>query len=232
MGEMNVILVTILAIAGLVAALQAVNHVIRCKTYARTNLVMIDIVVVVMYALVIGLVALFEVYSGYNPVVIYAALALGVLLMAVFFVKIYYDHRRSTNYKMLVVLGVYLAVVAYLTIFMRIGSVDTSVRTELFDDLRDAFVQRDLAAAQHFFLNILLFVPLGYLIPSTNPRYFGKWSFAMMGGLVSSSVIEGCQLLFQLGQSDIDDVLANTLGAVIGYGLVRFVWQFRKNWSL
>lgn len=232
MGEMNLILVTILIVAGLVAVLQAVNHITRCKMYAQQNLLLVDIVVTILYTLLIGLIGLFEIYSGYNPMVIYAALALGVVVMGIFFVKIYIDHPRSTNYTMLIVFVVYFALVAYLTIFIRIGSVDTSVKTELFDDLQQAFVQGDLEAAQHFFLNVLMFIPFGYLIPASNPRYLRKWSFAMMGGLVTSTVIEGSQLLFRLGQSDVDDILANTLGAVIGYGMVRFVWQFQKNWKL
>lgn len=232
MGDMTLIMVVILAVTGLLAALQAVNHITRCKVYARGNLVLIDIVVIVMYWLVVGIVGLFEIYSGYNPMVIYAALALGVVILMAFFLKIYIDHPRSTNRKMLLLFGVYFCIVAYATIFMRIGSVDSSVLTTPFDDLQQAFVQGNPEAAQHFFLNVAMFVPFGYLVPATNPKYLRKWSFAMMGGLVASTVIEGCQMIFQLGQSDIDDIIANTLGAVIGYVLVRFVWQVQKNWKI
>lgn len=232
MGDMALIMAVILVITGLVALLQAINHITRCSVYSHGNLFLVDVVVFVMYLLVLGIVGLFEIYSGYDPMVIYAALALGVLVMAFFFLKIYVDHPRSTNRKMLFLFGIYFALVAYVTIFTRIGSVETGVLTTPFDDLRDAFVRRDPAMARHFFLNVLMFVPFGYLIPATNPRYLRKWSFSMMGGLIVSTVIEGCQLLFQLGQSDVDDIIANTFGAVLGYGLVRFVWQFQKNWRL
>lgn len=232
MGDMALIMVVTLTITGLVALLQAINHITRCSVYSHGNLLLVDVVVIVMYLLVMGIVGLFEIYSGYNPMVIYAALAMGVLVMAFFFLKIYIDHPRSTNRKMLLLFGIYFALVAYVTIFTRIGSVDTAVLTTPFDDLRDAFVRRDPAMAWHFFLNVLMFVPFGYLIPATNPRYLRKWSFSMMGGLIVSTVIEACQLLFQLGQSDVDDIIANTFGAVLGYVLVRFVWQFQKNWRL
>lgn len=195
-------------------------------------MVLIDVVIIVMYCLVAGIIGLLEIYSGYNPMVIYAALALGVLALIFFFLKIYIDHHRSTNRKMLLLFGVYFCIVAYVTIFMRIGSVDSSILTTPFDDLQQAFIQRDLEAARHFFLNVAMFVPFGYLIPATNPKYLRKWSFAMMGGLVASTVIEGCQMLFQLGQSDVDDIIANTLGTVIGYALVRFVWLVQKNWRI
>lgn len=231
LNDMTLIVVMILGIAGLVALLQAINHVTRCSYYGRGNLLLIDIVVAVMYLLVAAIVGLFEIYSGYNPMVIYAALALGVVVMTAFFVKIYFDHPRSTNRRAQLLFLGYFCLVAYLTIFMRIGSVDTSVVTTPFDDLRDAFIRRDPAMMQHFLLNVAMFIPFGYLVPATNPRYLRKWSFAMMGGLIASTVIETTQMFFQLGQSDVDDIIANTLGAVIGYVLIRFVWQVRKNWS-
>lgn len=230
MNDMTLIVVMILALTGLVALLQAINHIVHCSYYARGKLLLIDIVVIVMYCLAAGIVGLFEIYSGYNPMVIYATLALGVLVMLVLFLKIYHDHSRSTSRRAQLLFGLYFAVVAYLTIFMRIGSVDTSIVTTPFDDLREAFLNRDPAMMEHFILNIILFVPFGYLIPATNPKYLRKWSFAMMGGLIASTVIESCQMIFQLGQSDVDDIIANTFGAVIGYVLVRFVWQVRRNW--
>lgn len=232
MNDMAIILVVILAVSGLLALLQAINHLTRSSFYARGNLLIIDVVVIVMYLLVAGLVGLFEIYFGYNPMVIYAALAMGVLVMSALFLKIYIDHPRSTNRRMLVLFGVYFLLVAYVTLFMRVGSVDASILTTPFDDIREAFIRKNPAILRHFLLNVAMFVPFGYLIPATNPRYLRKWSFAMMGGLIVSTVIEGCQMLFCLGQSDVDDIIANTLGAVIGYALVRFVWQFQRNWRL
>ena len=63
---MTLILTMVLAIAGLAAILQGVNHISRCNYYARGNLLLIDIVVTVLYLLLIGLVALFVIYSGYD----------------------------------------------------------------------------------------------------------------------------------------------------------------------
>lgn len=232
MNDMAIILVVILAVSGLLALLQAINHLTRSSFYARGNPLIIDVVVIVMYLLAAGLVGLFEIYFGYNPMVIYVALAMGVLMMSALFLKIYIDHPRSTNRRMLVLFGVYFLLVAYVTLFMRVGSVDASILTTPFDDIREAFIRKNPAILRHFLLNVAMFVPFGYLVPATNPRYLRKWSFAMMGGLIVSTVIEGCQMLFCLGQSDVDDIIANTLGAVIGYALVRFVWQFQRNWRL
>ena len=59
-------------------------------------------------------------------------------------------------------------------------------------------------------LNILLFVPLGFLI--------GGWKGVLCGFLLSCG-IEMTQYLFRLGYCEIDDVLNNTIGSGIGVGL-------------
>ena len=128
---------------------------------------------------------------------------------------------------------VYFGVVLYLTVFMRIGAeVDVSIVTTPFDDLTRAIQTGNPALVQHMALNVALFIPFGYLIPAMNPDKIRKCSFAFWGGIMCSTVIEGVQMVFSLGQSDIDDIIANSIGAVIGYLAVRFVWQFQKNWKL
>ena len=164
--------------------------------------------------------------------IIYAALGLGVLAAIICFIRFCVQNRYSMKTVNVILFLVYFAVVLYLTIFMRIGTVDTSIVTTPFDDLKNAIQYRDPAMVQHMVLNVLMFVPFGYLIPAMNPENLKRCSFAFLGGIVCSTVIEGAQMIFSLGQSDIDDIIANSIGAVIGYLLVRCVWQFQKNWRL
>lgn len=231
-SSMSILLTIILLICGYLALIQAVNSVSHQSYYSSRNTLLIDVVIAVMYIVICGVVGLLYIYSGYNMMIIYAALALGVLTALIFFISFCWNHRKSMHVKMVVLFLLYFGVVLYLTIFMRIGSVDTSVLTTPFDDLKNAIQNRDPAMVQHMVLNVLLFVPFGYLIPAMNPDRLRKCSFAFLGGIVCSTVIEGAQMIFCLGQSDIDDIIANSIGAVIGYLLIRFVWQFQKNWRL
>lgn len=64
-------------------------------------------------------------------------------------------------------------------------------------------------------LNILLFVPFGYLLPSLFPRL--RWWHVILLGLAFSLCIELLQLLTRLGYADVDDLINNTLGAAIGW---------------
>ena len=68
-----------------------------------------------------------------------------------------------------------------------------------------------------YLLNILLFFPLGFLLPLLSQSYHRLGRTAVAGFLFSLS-IECCQLL-NLRCSDVDDLLMNTLGALCGYGL-------------
>lgn len=69
--------------------------------------------------------------------------------------------------------------------------------------------------------NIVLFIPLGVLLPCIWEKYAGLWKTAL-SGLTFSLLIELSQL-FNQRVTDIDDLLMNTLGAVIGWGIFRLL---------
>lgn len=71
-----------------------------------------------------------------------------------------------------------------------------------------------------FLLNILLFVPLGYLVPGIVPNVDRVWKIALIG-FGFSLFIEVTQLITHLGWFDTSDLLHNTLGALIGYGIYK-----------
>ncbi len=70
-------------------------------------------------------------------------------------------------------------------------------------------------------LNILMFVPLGFLLPFIWPAT-ADFLPTVLYGLSFSVLIEISQLFTTARTTDIDDVLMNTLGALIGYLLFRF----------
>lgn len=68
-------------------------------------------------------------------------------------------------------------------------------------------------------LNVALFIPLGVLLPFLWKRYNTLKSTALFGFVLSLS-IELLQI-FTYRATDINDIIANTLGAVLGYFLFR-----------
>jgi len=72
--------------------------------------------------------------------------------------------------------------------------------------------------------NIMLYVPLGYLLPWVWPRWRSWWRVALFLG-AAAVAIELIQLLgdlaygFPYRRVDIDDVILNLAGGMVGYGL-------------
>lgn len=71
-------------------------------------------------------------------------------------------------------------------------------------------------------LNILMLIPLGFLLPFIWPAT-AKLICTVLYGFSFSVLIEVSQLFTMVRTTDIDDILMNTLGALIGYLLFRIL---------
>ena len=135
-----------------------------------------------------------------------------------------YPHLRRDSF---LVTALSLVVVMLATVgkpFMDIpGVVDGSahavrqVNTQLFGGFENASVW--YGAWTDLIGNIALFMPLGAAIyVAGRDRARIRWGLggAMLIGLVVSLCIESAQYIFALGFSDVDDLLYNTVGSVLG----------------
>ena len=75
-------------------------------------------------------------------------------------------------------------------------------------------------------LNILLFVPLGFILPLLWKEFRSRRSMCFTGFLLSLG-IELAQLL-NYRVSDVDDLIMNTLGAFLGYALLMRLSRRKK----
>ncbi|OXM47100.1 VanZ family protein [Amycolatopsis alba] len=73
--------------------------------------------------------------------------------------------------------------------------------------------------------NVLMLSPLGALLPLRSRRLRSLGRIAL-GALAVSVLVEGTQYLIQAGRvTSADDILLNTLGAVIGAAVSRRLWH-------
>ena len=77
--------------------------------------------------------------------------------------------------------------------------------------------------------NILMFIPFGLLLPWFAKRK--KARHIIVSGLIVSVLIEIFQYATALGVCDVDDVILNTLGVAIGYGIYAIIWHVFKSKS-
>lgn len=120
----------------------------------------------------------------------------------------------------LVFLG-YLVIVLYATILRNAGGY-REWNLHLFRAWREAWNNFSTKNWANVLLNIAMFGPLGFLLPLMRKK-FRKWYVTIPTGFALSLAIELLQLVIGRGICDVDDLLCNVLGAVIGYFAVMAI---------
>ena len=123
-------------------------------------------------------------------------------------------HRLwKTVNALLAVLAV--AAILYTTVFTR-SPEEHEVKLRPFAALIAAKKQPELYRAM--FMNILLFFPFGLSFSSALPgkRVAARMIVTALAGFLLSAAIEYAQFRYGLGVAEADDVICNTLGALVG----------------
>lgn len=89
---------------------------------------------------------------------------------------------------------------------------------ELFSSYRMAINHFQLREWRNIILNIIMGVPLGILLPCLFEK-MRHWWLTYLSGLLFTLLIETTQLITHRGIFEMDDILNNTLGCMIGFGL-------------
>lgn len=123
----------------------------------------------------------------------------------------------------------YLAGLAYVTVFrdfsfaaLNLGRRQGDVSLHLFRAFREAWNGFTVQTWLNPILNTAVFVPLGVLLPLIGRRS-QKWYVSLLAALGLSLLIESAQFLLGAGTFDVDDLICNTLGAVLGWAAVTMV---------
>ncbi len=141
-------------------------------------------------------------------------------------------HFRNTKYsKKDIYLGLlifYLLYLFFITVYRDglLTGTGRSLNLNLFADpfrmLRQGFYFHFIYL---FIGNIVWFIPMGYLLPQQKPLSF--WRTVAWGFLISL-LIEVLQYCFAAGVSEIDDLVLNTVGTAVGYGLYDMQKERKK----
>ncbi|MCQ2407202.1 MAG: VanZ family protein [Oscillospiraceae bacterium] len=139
----------------------------------------------------------------------------------------------------LLLMYVNLAVMLRLTFFPRAlvdGHIlplpfDTEMNSPLWINLRPFVHMKDYAVGRDFlvnlFGNVAMFIPTGIILPVVYLQLRRFWK-TLLAGAGLSLCIELAQLPFYTRSSDIDDLLLNTAGVVIGYSIFALARRMRR----
>ena len=86
-----------------------------------------------------------------------------------------------------------------------------------FKTVRMYIVYRDrLNSFENLFGNVAIFIPFGALLPWVDSR-FAAWWKVLVNAFLFVAGIEVFQLFSSFGAFDVDDLLLNCFGAMLGY---------------
>ena len=121
---------------------------------------------------------------------------------------------------------IYMITVLMATIGDRISGYE-SINLHFFSSYKEAYNTFSLGEWRNIILNILMFVPIGFILPLLIKKC-ETWYITYLVGLGTTLFIEILQLITKRGVFEIDDIINNTLGCTVGYGIVMIIMAFFK----
>ena len=178
-----------------------------------------------------------------DEITLVSLIVLGVALLLPVLTEKLSGHHRLLQQVKYYIFAVYVFANLYETLLFRVITPDAKYELGFLWCYREALslhraggfgiLITDAGLLKEIILNILLYIPFGYLLPFLWPalaekkdethgkkqrfRWFGKipWK-VMLIGLLCSTATEVTQLVFHLGLFEYDDILNNTIGCALG----------------
>lgn len=127
----------------------------------------------------------------------------------------------------IIIFSLYMALLLGGTLLCR--DVDEVRQSEwrLFWSYWETFVKHNQAIWQQMLYNVLIFIPWGMLLPYLFKVKRKSWIIG--SAAIVSFAIEFIQLILKLGLFELDDIFHNTVGALIGYGILAGCRKLYRN---
>jgi len=166
----------------------------------------------------------------------YLAIALIPALLIIVVIKLFQKARHGLSSRdvhqypyITVLIRIWYILFVLLVVFADRPNVFVqSVNFSIFSSYREALVAFSAKSVLNIVLNILLFVPIGFLFSSSFKNRNRSW-LVLPIGLIFIIIIESIQLYFSVGVMDIDDIINNFLGVIIGHASYKllYIYKFR-----
>lgn len=79
----------------------------------------------------------------------------------------------------------------------------------------------------NLFGNVLMFIPLGFFLPATYIKQRKFWRCMTLSTAIIL-MVELAQLFSRLGTCDVDDLILNLIGCMIGYAIYSVLYSAKK----
>ena len=219
---MQLLLIVILLLCGYFYLFQAVAK----RAASRSSIPILAVVLLVIYLMISLPLVLIIAQMGGMSFVFLALLVLAACIGLFAAVYSMIKNFHQLNKTMLVLFILYLLMTGYVTIFSRRGRVQTDILLS-FDSIEEALNRHSLEPLQHLWLNVVLFMPMGALFAAIDPPRLARFGIVLPLGMLLTTTIETTQLLLRIGQCDLEDLAANTLGSCLGLLAFKLYRRFQ-----
>lgn len=193
------------------------------ESAAPGNRMMIRVILFFVYSCFAGGFTVAAYMSGDLGMVLYTLCLLFALVEIGNVILTVSRSRGEIKPQYAVLFILYILAILVVTLITRQTRTETVLQTELFASVKSFLLEGNVEELNHMILNVVMFMPLGYLFVQMHPRKLGDAAQVLGIGVMLSTIIESCQLIFRLGNCDVDDILANTFGALLGLVLYKIV---------
>lgn len=143
--------------------------------------------------------------------------------------------KNKLKYLIWFVFCIYIAAMVYFLFFSeRYGRTEVSVyryNLKPFSEIKRYLKYYDTIGFEGFMLNIVgnvaAFVPFGFCMPVFAKSY-RNFLVTFLNGLLIITCIETIQLVFMVGSFDVDDILLNITGVILGFFAYKIAVYIRK----
>ena len=145
--------------------------------------------------------------------------------------------KRKIQWGTVVFLIIYLLILAYVCFLSeRFGRAEVQKTYHInlipFHEMIRFYTYRENLGMEAFvinmFGNVAAFIPFGFILPILRWNRRKGLKYTVMMTFCLSLTVESIQLLCRVGAFDVDDLILNTLGGVVGYMIFCLMNRIRR----
>lgn len=170
----------------------------------------------------------------YFPEIFVSRIIISVISFAVFcaFSIVMYKQNKYNKVQCFsaILLSLYIVVLLYFTVVGRYSHEEYGYEINFLTSYRWLFQQNGEQMLRQLLINLVMLMPVGFLLPVVIKAKH-KYLITMALSLLLTVFIETMQLITKCGSFEIDDIINNFVGAVLGmliYMLFSRIIQNRK----
>jgi len=123
---------------------------------------------------------------------------------------------------------IYILILLKLTLFRQTTLENYEINFTLFVDLINVYKKSGLWQFIRLFIgNIVWFIPFGFMLPKMLKKC--NFTTVTLSGFLLTLLIEILQLVFKKGICEIDDLILNIAGTMIGYSVYKIIQRIKVN---